>query len=308
MTAGRDDGEISVDAGRPWVVHRVLVVQFLRESENTVVRSSASVGDTREKAAVGLAKPDTELPLETGCSRFTGTPTASRAVAISDVAGLWAVHQNACMTGELRSAGDSSEHGTTPELRASDRDRDQVVEILQVAAGDGRLTAAELDERLDAALSARTTGDLAGLTADLPSEGMPPQARDLVRIDQRFGDVTRTGRWLVPRRMEIRLMFCDAKLDFTDAMITHNTLHIDVDLRVGGNLILVTRPGIEVDTDDLVRGSGDIKIRPVSGPDTPITLRVQLAGQSRGGDIIARPPRRKFSEWLRRRTPRSIGR
>ncbi|MGW3660747.1 DUF1707 SHOCT-like domain-containing protein [Streptomyces sp. NPDC005151] len=195
------------------VVHRVLVVRFLRESENTVVRSSASVGDTREKAAVGLGKPDTELPLDTSCSRFTGTPTASRAVAISDVAGLWAVHQNAGMTGELRSAGDSSKHGTTPELRASDRDREQVVEILQIAAGDGRLIAAELDERLDAALSARTTGDLAGLTADLPSEGMPPQARDLVRIDQRFGDVTRTGRWLVPRRMEIRLMFCEAKLD-----------------------------------------------------------------------------------------------
>jgi hypothetical protein len=33
--------------------------------------------------------------------------------------------------------------------------------------------------------------------------------------------------------MEIRLMFCDAKLDFTDALITHNTLHIDVDLRIG---------------------------------------------------------------------------
>lgn len=47
------------------------------------------------------------------------------------------------------------------------------MEILQVAAGDGRLTAAELDERLDAALSARTTGDLARLTADLPSDGMP---------------------------------------------------------------------------------------------------------------------------------------
>ncbi|WP_328891096.1 DUF1707 SHOCT-like domain-containing protein [Streptomyces sp. NBC_00316] len=212
------------------------------------------------------------------------------------------------MTGELRPAGDSSGHGTRPELRASDRDRDQVVEILQVAAGDGRLTAAELDERLDAALSARTIGDLERLTADLPSEGMPPQARDLIRIDQRFGDVTRTGRWLVPRRMEIRLMFCEAKLDFTDAVITHNTLHIDVDLRVGGNLVLITRPGIEVDTDDLERSSGDIKIRPATGPGTPLALRVQLAGQSRGGDIIARPPRRKFSEWLLRRTPSGIGR
>ncbi|WP_328535260.1 DUF1707 SHOCT-like domain-containing protein [Streptomyces sp. NBC_00344] len=212
------------------------------------------------------------------------------------------------MTGELEPAEGSAGEGTTRGLRASDLDRDQVVEILQVAAGDGRITAAELDERLDAALSARTFDDLASLTADLPSEGMPPRARDLVRIDQRFGDVTRTGRWLVPRRMEIRLTFGEAKLDFTDAMITHNTLHIDVDLRIGGNLILVTRPGIEVDTDQLERGSGDVKIRPASGPDTPVTLRVQLTGRSRGGDIIARPPRRRFSEWLRPPAPRGIGR
>ncbi|MFI6689251.1 DUF1707 domain-containing protein [Streptomyces sp. NPDC050485] len=212
------------------------------------------------------------------------------------------------MTGELRPADDSSRQGATPELRASDRDRDRVVEILQIAAGDGRITVAELDERLDAALAARTIGDLAALTADLPLEGMPPQAKDLVRIDQRFGDVTRVGRWLVPRRMEIRMTFGDAKLDFTDAVITHNSLHIDVDLRLGGNLILVTRPGIVVDTDELVRSSGDIKIRPASGPDTPIALRVHVAGQSRGGDIIVRPPRRGFSDWVHRRPPGSSGR
>ncbi|MET8400722.1 DUF1707 domain-containing protein [Streptomyces sp900116325] len=209
------------------------------------------------------------------------------------------------MTGELKPVDDSSGHGPRPEFRASDRERDQVVEILQVAAGDGRLTAAELDERLDAALSARTTGDLARLTVDLPAEGMPPQARDVVRIDHRFGDITRTDRWLVPRRMEIRLMFGEAKLDFTHAVITHHTLHIDVDLRIGGNLTMVTRPGIVVDTDDLERGSGDVKIRPASGPDTATLLRVHLTGRSRGGDIIARPPRRKLSEWLRRTTSSS---
>jgi hypothetical protein len=175
------------------------------------------------------------------------------------------------------------------------------VEILQVAAGDGRLSLTELDERLDAALSARTIGELKGLTADLPLEGMPPQARDLIRIDQRFGHVTRTGRWLVPRRMEILLMFCEAKLDFTDALVTHNTLDIDVDLRIGGNLTLVTRPGILVDTDGLTRSRGDIKIRPASDPGAPVIL----TGQSRGGDITARSPRRKVSESLRRK-PRSI--
>ncbi|MEU1199197.1 DUF1707 domain-containing protein [Streptomyces sp. NPDC005813] len=207
------------------------------------------------------------------------------------------------MTGSLGPGDGSAGHDTTPELRASDRERDQVVEILQVAAGDGRITATELDERLDAALAARTTGDLARLTADLPSEGMPPQAGELVRIDQRFGDVTRAGRWLVPRRMEVRLMFGDAKLDFTHAVITHRTLDIDVDLRIGGNLTLVTRPGIEVDADGLERGSGDIKIRSASGPDTPVGLRVRLTGRSRGGDIVARPRRRTLSEWLRRRPP-----
>src|SRR5215472_18755961 len=57
------------------------------------------------------------------------------------------------------------------QLRASHRDRDRVVEILRVAAGDGRLTSEELDERLEAALTARTYAELAVLTTDLPAAG-----------------------------------------------------------------------------------------------------------------------------------------
>src|ERR1700759_578189 len=56
-------------------------------------------------------------------------------------------------------------------LRVSHEDRDQVAEALRVAAGDGRLTADELDERLELALSARTYDDLAPLLADLPAAG-----------------------------------------------------------------------------------------------------------------------------------------
>ena len=65
------------------------------------------------------------------------------------------------MTGELSPTGDGPGSGAGPELRASHEDRDRVVEILRVAAGDGRLTAAELDERLEAALTARTNSELA---------------------------------------------------------------------------------------------------------------------------------------------------
>jgi hypothetical protein len=56
---------------------------------------------------------------------------------------------------------------SSPALRASDADRDRVIELLRAAVGDGRLDQAEFDGRLDAALAARTIDALAPLTADL---------------------------------------------------------------------------------------------------------------------------------------------
>lgn len=54
-------------------------------------------------------------------------------------------------------------------LRASDADREQVAERLRHAAAEGRLFADELEERLGAALSARTYGELDVLVSDLPA-------------------------------------------------------------------------------------------------------------------------------------------
>lgn len=53
-------------------------------------------------------------------------------------------------------------------LRASDADREQVAERLRQAATEGRLHDDELEERLGAAFSARTYGELDKLVADLP--------------------------------------------------------------------------------------------------------------------------------------------
>ena len=52
-------------------------------------------------------------------------------------------------------------------LRASDADRDRALEVLRMAVGDGRLSIAELNGRLEPVLSARTQRELATLTADL---------------------------------------------------------------------------------------------------------------------------------------------
>jgi hypothetical protein len=139
------------------------------------------------------------------------------------------------------------------------------------------------------------------LTVDLPPGGIERQAKDLIRIDQRFGDVTRTGRWVVPRRMEIKLAAGDVKLDFTRALITQDTLRIDVDLGLGGDLTLITRPGIVVDTDGLTGRLGEVKVRPSADAHSPVILRVELVGRVRGGGVVARFPKRTFWQWLRRR-------
>src|SRR6185503_4905719 len=55
--------------------------------------------------------------------------------------------------------------------RASDAEREAVVARLRDAAGEGRLTVEELDERIDAAYAARTRDELDPLTADLPAAG-----------------------------------------------------------------------------------------------------------------------------------------
>jgi len=57
---------------------------------------------------------------------------------------------------------------TRPELRASDADRDRVVEHLRDHAAAGRLETEELEERIDLVFAARTHGELKQAVADLP--------------------------------------------------------------------------------------------------------------------------------------------
>ena len=165
------------------------------------------------------------------------------------------------------STGQAVPHG---ESRASYEDRDRVVEVLRVSAGDGRLTAEELDERVEAALTARTYNELAALVADLPSVpgaavSMPAaRPREVVRIDCQHGNTNRQGRWTVPQRMEVRINSGNVTLDFTDADITWPALQIDTEIH-HGNMNLVTKPGIVVNTDDLAVHGSNVKVGAVPG-------------------------------------------
>ncbi len=216
------------------------------------------------------------------------------------------------MADEVSVPGRGGETQSPGEVRASHEDRDRVVEVLQAAAGDGRLTAEEFEERLGAALTARTHGELARLTTDLPAAAgfagvaPAPEPKDVVRIDLRSGSAKRDGRWVVPRRIEVRVTSGHVTLDFTQALLSQPTLRIDADVS-SGSLTLVTKPGMMVDTDDVAIRSGTVRVRAPWGPEVPVTLRIDVSGRVGSGVISVRPPRpprRTFWQWLRRRPRR----
>ncbi|MEO3787058.1 DUF1707 domain-containing protein [Actinocorallia sp. B10E7] len=87
-----------------------------------------------------------------------------------------------------------------PEMRASDRDRDQYAEILRENYAQGRLTQEELNERLDAVYETRTMGGLQQLTADLPAQDLYdlplPAAKDSVPAVRVPGELQRPSQSL----------------------------------------------------------------------------------------------------------------
>ncbi|MDC2956823.1 DUF1707 domain-containing protein [Streptomyces gilvifuscus] len=210
------------------------------------------------------------------------------------------------MPGEISPTGKNSAPGSSPELRASHADRDRVVDVLRIAAGDGLLSADELDERLEAALSARTVNELTALTADLPAVSTSTgtavaEVKDVLRIEGiHSGAVERTGRWIVPRRLELATAWCEVTLDFTQAVITQDTLRIDMNT-AGKKLTLITKPGIVVDAGALSLVHSKIKIHQAQDHETPIMLRVELVGTTTHGRVVVRPARRTLGQWLLRR-------
>ena len=59
---------------------------------------------------------------------------------------------------------------TDRPIRASDKERESVVDVLRDAYTEGRLTLEEFEERTSAAYASKTWADLRELTVDLPVE------------------------------------------------------------------------------------------------------------------------------------------
>ncbi len=191
----------------------------------------------------------------------------------------------------------SADPPSSPALRASDADRDRVIELLRAAVADGRLDPVEFDERLDTALAARTIDALTPLTADLiaapgsdgaltlPLAGTSAKpVTELLTIKEKHGSVRRDGQWTLPHRLALRTAWCDVMLDLTSAVRSGPELIIELRVR-GGNVKLILAPGMVVDANELAVRHSTLAISRDAGDNTPETLHVRLVGRMRHGRI-----------------------
>lgn len=133
-------------------------------------------------------------------------------------------------------------------MRASDADRERIARILHDAMGEGRLTVAELDERLQQTYAAKTLGDLVPLTADLPmTAGSLPAHTPSAALSQRIGGTPtgqhsvalmsgfqRNGVWVLPRYYSVFVMMGGGELDLTQARFSEAEATIQVIAFMGG--------------------------------------------------------------------------
>ncbi len=195
------------------------------------------------------------------------------------------------------------------QLRVSDQERHAVAEVLRQAAGEGRITLEELDERLDATYAARTYADLVPLTVDLPSVRHPitppvPAVRAVnlpavaPRFDSSFAlmaETKRSGYWQVgPQHTAFSLMG-NVVIDLRQARFAAREVLINANTVMGGVEIVV-----DAHTQVIVEGSGVMgdfsesrsRVAYDPRPDAPV---VRVRGVALMGAVNVKrkkPPRR----------------
>jgi hypothetical protein len=188
------------------------------------------------------------------------------------------------------------------DLRASDTDRERVVAMLSEALADGRLTQDEHSERIRAALSAKTLGDLAGLTADLALPAQQPLRLDGGQsIGAFFGTEERYGRWVVPSVVTCSAVFGEAVIDLREALLQDRHVVLNV-YAVCGRIRLIVPSGVEVvmnSTGIIGRQRGGTARTVPVAPDVPV---IEIRGYLIMSEVQVRTPprpRRWLPRWRR---------
>jgi hypothetical protein len=191
----------------------------------------------------------------------------------------------------------------SPHLRASDADRDRAATVINAALAEGRLTAEEHSERLDAIFSSKTNADLVPLLADLPSRGTAvapaPAAGEIAsgsghsdKIVAILSGATRKGAWHVEPVIDILAVLGGAELDFRDAMLPGQEVTVRAVCVLGGVDITVPPEMHVVNSGVAILGGIDVTGDTGDSltPDSPV---LRITGMCLLGGITVKRKARK---------------
>ena len=189
--------------------------------------------------------------------------------------------------------------GPDDSLRVSDAERDAAVQTLGDHAAVGRLTLDELEDRAGKALAAKTRGDLAALTSDLPQQAaqadpsVVPQAR--VRKPVRWmvaimGGSHRRGRFRAVGSINAVAVMGGDEIDLREAEIQGGELTLNLFALMGGSTIYVPDSvELEVGGFSLMGGHEEVGSQRAPRPGAPL-IRIRVYALMGGATIYRLPP------------------
>jgi hypothetical protein len=197
-------------------------------------------------------------------------------------------------------------------VRASDAEREAVVERLRVASVEGRLTFGELAERTELAYLAVTRGDLEAVTADLPGMGAPGAVPAPPQVRRRFtaimGDVKERISGRVEQTLEALSVMGDVELDLRGAQVPSGEVNVEATV-IMGDLKVIVPDGVAVEmTGHCVMGDRKVLVRETrGGPRVPVVhvrANVVMGDVKIVDDEHHAPVRRALATWWETRRSR----
>ncbi|MBO0837304.1 MAG: DUF1707 and DUF2154 domain-containing protein, partial [Actinobacteria bacterium] len=196
---------------------------------------------------------------------------------------------------------DADGFNSDSNLRASDADRDAAAAVINNAMAEGRLTADEHSERLEAIYAAKTQADLAPLLADLPGQHsmapVPATSAQLAKSGRRghivaiFSGAARKGAWHPDPVIDVVTIFGGVELDFREAVLPGKEITLRVTTVMGGVEIAVP-PEMRV-IDNSVAILGGHETRGGAGPAGPEAPVLRIDGVVVLGGVEIRRKARK---------------
>jgi hypothetical protein len=183
-------------------------------------------------------------------------------------------------------------------LRVSDAERDAVLHTLGDHAAVGRLTLDELEDRSSRALAAKTRGELATLTSDLPAdaEGVSarapaPSRRKPVRwVVAILSGSRRRGRFRAVGQINAVAVMGGNEIDLREAEIEGGELTVNLIAVMGGTEIYVP-DSVELDVGgfSVMGGHEEVGSERPPRPGAPL-IRIRTYTLMGGASIYRLPP------------------